>query len=86
MKQVEDEYFKLTEIHNNNNTSYDQLIPPTPLKGLPFSTTAEGINSNGLVNDSVRNTTVLFTPKEEYTEDSTTINIRGPPKEANKVK
>ena len=86
MKQVEDEYFKLTEIHNNNNTSYDQLIPPTHLKGLPFSTTAEGINSNGLVNDSVRNTTVLFTPKEEYTEDSTTINIRGPPKEANKVK
>lgn len=87
MKQVEDEYFKLTEIHNNN-TPLDQLIPPTPLKALPFSTTApEGLNSNRLVNDSVRNTTVLFTPKEEEdTEDSTTINIRGPPKEANKVK
>lgn len=87
MKQVEDEYFKLTEINNNtnNNTSQDQLIPPTPLKSLPFSTTAsEGIKSNGLVNDSVRNTTVLFTPKEEQdTEDSTTINIRSPPKETN---
>ena len=64
MKQVEDEYFKLTEINNNAHRTQDQLIPPTPLKGLPFSTTAEGINSSGLVNDSARNTTVLFTPKE----------------------
>ena len=65
MKQVEDEYFKLTEVNNNAHKTQDQLIPPTPLKGLPFSTTAsEGINSSGLVNDSARNTTVLFTPKE----------------------
>lgn len=79
MKQVEDEYFKLTEINNhNNNSGQDQLIPPTPLKPLPFSTTAQGIKSNGLVNDSVRNTTVLFTPKEdssENTEDSTTLEL-----------
>lgn len=65
MKQIEDEYFKLTEVHNNHNKTHDPLVPPTPLKGLPFSTTAaEGINSSGLVNDSARNTTVLFTPKE----------------------
>jgi len=68
MKQIEDEYFKLTEINNNSNRTQDQLIPPTPLKGLPFSTTAEGINSSGLVNDSARNTTVLFTPKETNEE------------------
>jgi len=68
MKQIEDEYFKLTEINNNSNRLQDQLIPPTPLKGLPFSTTAEGINSSGLVNDSARNTTVLFTPKETNEE------------------
>jgi len=76
MKQVEDEYFKLTEIHNNGNQTHDQLIPPTPLKALPFST-SEGIKSNGLVNDSLRNTTVLFTPKEadEDTEDSTTLDL-----------
>jgi len=73
MKQVEDEYFKLTEINNNANQTHDQLIPPTPLKALPFST-SEGIKSNGLVNDA-RNTTVLFTPTEEDTEDSTTLEI-----------
>ena len=80
MKQVEDEYFKLTEINNhNNNTAHDQLVPPTPLKPLSFSTTAsQRIKSNGLVNDSARNTTVLFTPKEEDTEDtedSTSLNL-----------
>jgi hypothetical protein len=79
MKQVEDEYFKLTEINNNANQTHDQLIPPTPLKPLPFSTPAEGIKSNGLVNDSVRNTTVLFTPREEDdeqdTEDSTKLQL-----------
>jgi hypothetical protein len=73
MRQVEDEYFKLTEIHNNSNPRHDALIPPTPLKGLPFSTTvSEGLNSKGLVNDSLRNTTVLFTPKHD-TEDSTSL-------------
>jgi len=78
MKQVEDEYFKLTEINNNANQTHDQLIPPTPLKPLPFSTTAQGIKSNGLVNDSVRNTTVLFTPREDDeqdTENSTTLQL-----------
>lgn len=73
MRQVEDEYFKLTEIHNNSTPRNDALIPPTPLKGLPFSTVeSEGLNSKGLVNDSLRNTTVLFTPKQD-TEDSTSL-------------
>jgi hypothetical protein len=89
MKQVEDEYFKLTEINNHsNNQAHDQLVPPTPLKPLPFSTTAGGIKSNGLVNDSVRNTTVLFTPKEEEddTEDSTSLELGGSTKEINQAK
>jgi hypothetical protein len=87
MKQVEDEYFKLTEINNNANQQHDQLIPPTPLKPLPFSTTAQGIKSNGLVNDA-RNTTVLFTPKEEEddTEDSTSLELGGSTKEINQAK
>lgn len=79
MKQVEDEYFKLTEINNHATTTHDPLIPPTPLKPLQFSTTAEGINSKGLVNAPLRNTTVLFTPKED-TQDSTCIQLGGPPK------
>lgn len=85
MKQVQDEYFKLTEIHNNNNnnsnTTSDQLIPETPLKGLQFSTTAsQGINSKGLVNEAVRrNTTILFTQAEDA-EDSETVVISTPTK------
>lgn len=38
MKQVEDEYYKVTENHGaTNNGQQDQLIPPTPAKQLPFS-------------------------------------------------
>jgi hypothetical protein len=83
MKQVEDEYFKLTEINNHAMTNHDPLIPPTPLKPLPFSTTTQGIISKGLVNESTRNTTVLFS-QEQDTEDSTTVNVGSPAKaEAN---
>jgi hypothetical protein len=78
MKQVEDEYFKLTELSNNDaNSTHDPLIPPTPFKGIPFSTTASpGINSKAVVNGSFRrNTTILFTPNEEDKEDSTPLDI-----------
>jgi hypothetical protein len=38
MKQVEDEYYKVTENHGATvNGQQDQLIPPTPAKQLPFS-------------------------------------------------
>jgi hypothetical protein len=38
MKQVEDEYYKVTENHGaTHHCQQDQLIPPTPAKQLPFS-------------------------------------------------
>ena len=38
MKQVEDEYYKVTENHGaTNHGQQDQLVPPTPAKQLPFS-------------------------------------------------
>ena len=67
MKQVEDEYFKISETSNHSQNTPHELVPPTPLKALPFSTTAQGINSNRLVNESIRNTTVLFAPDSEDT-------------------
>jgi hypothetical protein len=82
MKQVEDEYFKITEINQHHNTPHE-LVPPTPLKGLPFSTTAGGLNSNRLLNEtpelpqtfSTRTTTVLFSPDtaESPRADSTRV-------------
>ena len=78
MKQVEDEYFKLSELNNqgHNTNSTDQLIPPTPLKGIQFSPAAN-INSKDLINDSDNNTTVLFTAAEQNTPNTpkTVINI-----------
>ena len=68
MKQVEDEYFKLSELNNqgNNQNTTEQLIPPTPLKGIQFSPAAN-INSQELINESEDNTTVLFKTAEQNT-------------------
>lgn len=74
MKQVEDEYFKITETTHSQNTPHE-LVPPTPLKALPF--TAQGINSNRLVNDSTRNTTVLFAPDSENTPKLNVVRNSG---------
>jgi hypothetical protein len=48
MKQVEDEYFKLTEINNHANNPHplDQLIPPTPLNANNFAITQTGAQVN----------------------------------------
>jgi hypothetical protein len=37
MKQVEDEYYKLTEINNASVAPSDPLVPPTPLKAITFA-------------------------------------------------
>ena len=37
MKQVEDEYYKLTEINNASVAPADPLVPPTPLKAITFA-------------------------------------------------
>jgi hypothetical protein len=68
MKQVEDEYFKLSELNNqgNHQNTTEQLIPPTPLKGIQFSPAAN-INSQELINESEDNTTVLFKTAEQNT-------------------
>lgn len=63
MKQVEDEYFKLTEIHNHANNPHplDQLIPPTPLR--------TNIKSGDLVNGG---TTVL---RQDSSAEDTIIAV-----------
>jgi hypothetical protein len=76
MKQVEDEYFKLSELNNQGNhpNTTEQLIPPTPLKGIQFSPAAN-INSQELINESEDNTTVLFKTAEQNTPISPKTTI-----------
>jgi hypothetical protein len=58
MKQVEEEYFKLTQIDNHDNQPHalDQLIPPTPLNAKAFPITNANINSADLVNGATATT------------------------------
>jgi hypothetical protein len=75
MKQVEEEYFKLTQInnHENNPHALDQLIPPTPLNSKAFPITNANINSADLVNGAT--TTVRRQNTSQSEEEDTLVAI-----------
>jgi hypothetical protein len=72
MKQVEEEYFKLTQIHNHDNQPHalDQLIPLTPLNAKAFPITNANINSADIVNGGTTGTTVRRQITSQSEEDT----------------
>jgi len=83
MKQIEDEYYKVTEHHGTHASGQqDQLIPPTPAKQLPF-TSSYNEKSIPLVNDS-QTTVRKYNPskKSEFAGIAGIPEISGSPEES----
>ncbi|MEI8356349.1 MAG: hypothetical protein WCG31_09710 [Deltaproteobacteria bacterium] len=55
MRQIQDEYYKVDD--HAHPTKNDSIVPPTPLKNLPFDTDLLE-KSDALVNGEVATTTV----------------------------
>ena len=77
MKQVEDEYFKLTEINNHANNPHplDQLIPPTPLNPNNFAITQTAAQLNIKSAELVNGSTTVQRQYTAQSEEDTVIAI-----------
>jgi hypothetical protein len=65
MRHVQDEYYKVDD-HSHATPKGDQLIPPTPLKALPFDGVGE--KSDILVNGTAEDSQSITTVRKQNTQ------------------
>jgi hypothetical protein len=65
MRHVQDEYYKVDD-HPHTVPKGDQLIPPTPLKALPFDSAGE--KSDILVNGAAEGSQSITTVRKQNTQ------------------